>query len=52
MDPTFSMQAISKHLSRFYDIGVGVADSLEAAQQEYNGKPFDVTDYIAPFPIG
>ena len=52
MDPTFSMQAMSKHLTRFYDIGVGVAKCLEAAQQEYPGKPFDVKKYITPFPIG
>ena len=52
MDPAFSIQRLTKHLSKFYNIANTLCDVVEAAQQETPGKPIDVADIMSPFTIG
>jgi hypothetical protein len=52
MDPAFSIQRLTKHLTKFHDIAVSLCDTIEAAQQECPNTLIDVTQIMAPFTIG
>lgn len=52
MDPAFSIQKLTKHLPKFYDIANSLCETVEAAQQSVPGTPIDVGKIMQPFTIG
>ena len=51
MDPAFSIQRLTKHLSKFYDIAISLCDAITAAQQSSPETPVDVTEIMSPFTV-
>ncbi|XP_063680877.1 cholesterol 24-hydroxylase-like [Bolinopsis microptera] len=51
MDPAFSIQRLTKHLPKFYDIAISLCDAVGAAQQSSPETPVDVTGIMSPFTV-
>ena len=51
MDPAFSIQRLTKHLSKFYDIAIALCDTVKAAQQSFPGIPVDAMQMMSPFTV-
>lgn len=52
MDPAFSIQKLTKHLTKFYETAKLLCDSIESAVESSDGKPIDIFGFVASCTMG